>query len=593
LGGWQRGLDKFFARIITRCKALHFAPPFQSRQSRKDYLARRNNFGFAGFLFPLCWLIAPPDFMVAPTEQSEASNPLALQMRGISKRFGPTPVLRSVDFELRAGEIHALMGENGAGKSTLMKIAAGLIDQFEGEIRVAGQPHRLVSPRDATRAGIAMIQQELSLVPELAVDENIFLGQEKIRSLFMVDREQQVRAAREVLLPLDFHGRIDQPIAKLRVGEQQLVEIAKALVAKARILIMDEPTSALSINETERLFQVIRKLAKEGVAIVYISHRMEEVVALADRVTVLRDGQLIGTVSQEKASRREIIRMMVGRELQEVFASGRSETATRKPVLEVQNLWLENPAPTVARSMLVWNVSFSVVAGEVFGIAGLLGAGRTETLEVLFGLHAGTSGGEIRIEGETVRLLNPVDAKAAGIALVTEDRKRDGLVLGAGIDRNAELAVLRTIAAFGLVSSNGELELAERTIKNLSIQASGPRQPAGTLSGGNQQKLVIGKWLLTQPRVLLLDEPTRGIDVGAKAEIYRLIGTLAEQGLAIVLVSSELPELTLLSDRILVLCEGRPTALLNRHQFSHETILEYASPGGSVQSEFEEMEVAR
>jgi ribose transport system ATP-binding protein len=535
----------------------------------------------------------PPDFMVAPTEQTEASNPLALQMRGISKSFGPTPVLRKVDFELRAGEIHALMGENGAGKSTLMKIAAGLIDQFEGEIRVAGQPHRLASPRDATRAGIAMIQQELSLVPELAVDENIFLGQEKIRSLFMVDREQQVRAAREVLLPLDFHGRIDQPIAKLRVGEQQLVEIAKALVAKARILIMDEPTSALSINETERLFQVIRKLAKEGVAIVYISHRMEEVVALADRVTVLRDGQLIGTVSQEKASRREIIRMMVGRELQEVFASGRSETATRKPVLEVQNLWLENPAPTVARSMLVWNVSFSVVAGEVFGIAGLLGAGRTETLEVLFGLHAGTSGGEIRIEGETVRLLNPVDAKAAGIALVTEDRKRDGLVLGAGIDRNAELAVLRTIAAFGLVSSNGELELAERTIKNLSIQASGPRQPAGTLSGGNQQKLVIGKWLLTQPRVLLLDEPTRGIDVGAKAEIYRLIGTLAEQGLAIVLVSSELPELTLLSDRILVLCEGRPTALLNRDQFSHETILEYASPGGSVQPEFEEMEVAR
>ena len=531
--------------------------------------------------------------MVPPTELTEASNPLALQMRGISKSFGPTLVLRKVDFELRAGEIHALMGENGAGKSTLMKIAAGLIDQFDGEIRVAGQPHRLVSPRDATRAGIAMIQQELSLVPELAVDENIFLGQEKTRSLFMVDREQQVRAAREVLLPLDFHGRIDQPIAKLRVGEQQLVEIAKALVAKARILIMDEPTSALSINETERLFQVIRKLAKEGVAIVYISHRMEEVVALADRVTVLRDGQLIGTVTQEKASRREIIRMMVGRELQEVFASGRSETATRKPVLEVQNLWLENPAPTVARSMLVRNVSFSVVAGEVFGIAGLLGAGRTETLEVLFGLHAGTSGGEIRIEGERARLLNPVDAKAAGIALVTEDRKRDGLVLGAGIDRNAELAVLRTIAAFGLVSSNGELELAERTIKNLAIQASGPRQPAGTLSGGNQQKLVIGKWLLTQPRVLLLDEPTRGIDVGAKAEIYRLIGTLAEQGLAIVLVSSELPELTLLSDRILVLCEGRPTALLNRDQFSHETILEYASPGGSVQPEFEEMEAAR
>jgi ribose transport system ATP-binding protein len=531
--------------------------------------------------------------MVSPTEQTDAPNQLALQMRGISKSFGPTPVLRKVDFDLRAGEIHALMGENGAGKSTLMKIAAGLIDQFEGEIYVAGKSQRMASPRDATRAGIAMIQQELSLVPELAVDENIFLGQEKIRSLFIVDRDQQVRAAREVLRPLDFHGRIDQPIAKLRVGEQQLVEIAKALVAKARILIMDEPTSALSINETERLFQVIRTLAKEGVAIAYISHRLEEVVALADIVTVLRDGQVIGSVSAATASRREIIRMMVGHELQEVFASGKSETATRKPVLEVQNLWLENPAPTVARPMLVENVSFSVAAGEVFGIAGLLGAGRTETLEVLFGLHAGTSGGEVRIEGKKMFILNPVEAKAAGIALVTEDRKRDGLVLGAGIDRNAELAVLRTIAAFGLVSANEELELAHRTMRDLGIHASGPRQLAGTLSGGNQQKLVIGKWLLTKPRVLLLDEPTRGIDVGAKAEIYRLTGTLAEQGLAIVLVSSELPELMLLSDRILVLREGCPTALLGREQFSHATILEYASPGGTVQTAFAGTEVAR
>jgi ribose transport system ATP-binding protein len=531
--------------------------------------------------------------MVAPAEQTKAPSHSALQMRGISKSFGPTLVLKNVDFELRAGEIHALMGENGAGKSTLMKIAAGLIDQYDGEIYVAGKQYRMASPRDATRAGITMIQQELSLVPELAVDENIFLGQEKVRAMFIVDREQQIRAAGEVLRPLDFHGRIDQPIAKLRVGEQQLVEIAKALVAKARILIMDEPTSALSINETERLFQVIRTLAKEGVAIAYISHRMEEVVALADTVTVLRDGQLIGNMSQEKASRREIIRMMVGRELQEVFASGKSETATREPVLEVLNLRLENPVPTVARSMLVQNVSFTVGAGEVFGIAGLLGAGRTETLEVLFGLHPGCSGGEIRVEGKKIHLSNPVDAKAAGIALVTEDRKRDGLVLGAGIDRNAELAVLRTIAAFGLVSTNEELALANRTIRDLGIQASGPRQLAGTLSGGNQQKLVIGKWLLAEPRVLLLDEPTRGIDVGAKAEIYRLIGTLAEQGLAIVLVSSELPELTLLSDQILVLCEGRPTALLSREQFSHETILEYASPGGSVQPAFEEMKVAR
>jgi len=531
--------------------------------------------------------------MFSPNEQTESPNHPALQMRGISKCFGPTLVLKKVDIDLRSGEIHALMGENGAGKTTLMKIAAGLIDDFEGDIFVEGKPHRMTSPRDAARAGIAMIQQELSLVPELAVDENIFLGQEKVRSLFFVDREQQVRAAREVLRPLDFHGRIDLPVAKLRVGEQQLVEVAKALVAKARILIMDEPTSALSINESERLFQVIRKLAKEGVAIVYISHRMEEVFAVADTVTVLRDGQHIGTLSAKVASRREIIRMMVGRELQEMIASGKSETTTQKPVLEVQDLWLENPSPTAARPLLVQNVSFTVAGGEVLGLAGLLGAGRTETLEVLFGLHSGTSGGHVRIEGKDVHLLNPVAAKAAGMALVTEDRKRDGLVLGAGIDRNAELAVLRTIAAFGLVSTEGEVELAARTIRDLGIQASGPRQLAGTLSGGNQQKLVIGKWLLTRPRVLLLDEPTRGIDVGAKAEIYRLIGTLAEQGLAIVLVTSELPELTLLSDRILVLREGRPTALLNRAQFSHETILEFASPGGSVQPAFAEMEVAQ
>jgi ribose transport system ATP-binding protein len=356
---------------------------------------------------------------------------------------------------------------------------------------------------------------------------------------------------------------------------------------------MDEPTSALSINETDRLFQVIRRLAQEGVAIVYISHRMEEVFAVADRVTVLRDGYVIGSMPKKSANRRDIIRMMVGRELQEVFASGKSDTATRKPVLDVSNLWLKNPAPTLSRPMLVQNVSFGVAAGEVLGIAGLLGAGRTETLEIIFGLHSGSCGGEVRLGGKSVRISNPVDAKAAGIALVTEDRKRDGLVLGAGIDRNAELPVVRTIASFGLVSGGEELKLANQTIARLGIHASGPKQPAGTLSGGNQQKLVIGKWLLTKPRVLLLDEPTRGIDVGAKAEIYRLIGMLAEQRLAIVFVSSELPELTLLSDRILVLREGRPTALLRREQFSHETILEYASPGGAVQPEFGELEMAR
>jgi ribose transport system ATP-binding protein len=514
----------------------------------------------------------------------------ALEMRKISKSFGPTQVLRDVDFELRSGKIHALMGENGAGKSTLMKIAAGLIEDFDGQILVDGQPVHLASPRDATRVGIAMIHQELSLVPELQVDENIFLGQEKLQSLFLVDRKSQIQAARDVLKTLDFQGRLQVPVSQLRVGEQQLVEIAKALVAKARILIMDEATSALSINETERLFQVIRRLAAEGVAIVYISHRMEEVFALAHTVTVLRDGRHIGTVPGREANRRDLIRMMVGREIQEMLAEDKSTTRTAKPMLEVRNLSLEHPSPTPTRPMLVQDVSFSVGAGEVFGLGGLLGAGRTEILQVLYGLHPGTSNGDIWIDGKPVQILGPVQAKARGIALITEDRKRDGLILGAGIDRNIGLPVMRTLTHLGIVIPGREKALAQSMIRKLNIHARDSEQITGSLSGGNQQKVVVGKCLVTKPRVFLLDEPTRGIDVGAKAEIYRLIGELADQGLAIVLVSSELPELMLLSDRILVLREGRPTALLDRSEFSQEMILEYASPGGAIQPEFLKLE---
>ncbi len=507
-------------------------------------------------------------------------------MRRISKSFGPTRVLLDVDFDLEHGEIHALMGENGAGKSTLMKIAAGLIDEYDGEILVRGQHVRFASPREASRTGIAMIHQELNLVPELQVDENIFLGQEKLAGAFLVDRRRQIKAAQEILKNLDFHAPIDVPVSKLRVGEQQLVEIAKALAADARILIMDEPTSALSIHESERLFQVIRRLSAEGVAIVYISHRMEEVFALAHRVTVLRDGKKIGTLPGYNANRRALIRMMVGRELQEMLATGKSATSDgATPALEVRHLWMEHPRPTPSRPMLLSDVNFSVAVGEVFGIAGLLGAGRTELLEVLFGLHPQTSGGEVRVFGARVSLKNSVQAKAVGLAFVTEDRKRDGLILETGIDRNVQLPVMRTVSRSGVLLPAKEAALAEHAIRSLAIQASGPKQSAGTLSGGNQQKVVVAKWLQTKPKILLLDEPTRGIDVGAKAEIYRLIDELAQQGLAIVLVTSELPELTLLSDRILVLREGRPTALLRRGEFTHESILEFMSPGGAVQGD--------
>ena len=515
-------------------------------------------------------------------------------MRSISKAFGPTLVLRGVDLRVHAGQVHAVMGENGAGKSTLMKIAAGLIPDYEGTVLVDGRPSTFTSPRDASRAGIAMIHQELSLVPELAVDENIFLGQEKARWLFLVDRRQQKQAAREVLRPLDFHARFDVPVAKLRIGEQQLVEIGKALVANARILIMDEPTSALSVNEADRLFQVIRRLAASGVAVVYISHRMEEVFALADVVTVLRDGKHVGTLPAAQANRREIIRLMVGRELQEWYiapkakpaAGGNGGAAPVPSALEVRGLRLQNPTPSPSRPYLVADVNFTVRPGEIFGLAGLLGAGRTEVLEVIFGLHPHTSSGEIRLDGKPVRLQNPIDAKAAGVAFVTEDRKRDGLLLNAGLDRNAALTVMRMLASYGLVVKEREEQNAMRAIRQLGIRASGPFQLAGTLSGGNQQKLVIGKWLPTGPRVLLLDEPTRGIDIGAKADVYHLVEQLAAEGLAIVLVSSELPELMFLSHRILVLREGRPTALLLKEEFAPEAILDYASPGGAVQDRF-------
>ena len=521
--------------------------------------------------------------------QKSAETPV-LQMRNISKSFGAVRVLTNVHLELRKGEIHALMGENGAGKSTLMKIASGLIPSYEGEVFVEGEPVHLISPRDASRHGISIIHQELSLVPELHVDENIFLGQERLRAMFFVDRKSQIKSAREVLAQLDYRGSIETPVSKLRVGEQQLIEIAKALASKARILIMDEPTSALSINESHKLFEVIRRLVADGVAIVYISHRMEEVFSLADVVTVLRDGNLVGTLAGKEATRRDLIRMMVGRELQDAARVEKAVVQSSGAVLEVRNLWLENPTPTPSRERLVTGVDFTVGHGEILGIGGLLGAGRTETLQVLFGLHHGTSGAEIKVNGKPVQITSPVQAKAVGIAMVTEDRKGDGLVLGATINRNVALPVTSILCQLGVVLTVKELDLTKSTMKKLNVAAYGPDQTVGSLSGGNQQKVVLGKWLATLPSVLLLDEPTRGIDIGAKAEIYKLIRELASEGLAIVLVSSELPELTLLSDRILVMREGRPTAILDPSNFDHETILEFASPGGATQPEFENVD---
>jgi ribose transport system ATP-binding protein len=507
-----------------------------------------------------------------------------LAMRQISKDFSGVRVLQDVSLRVRRGEVHALLGENGAGKSTLVKILSGALAEYEGAILIDGAEVSIRSPRDAERHGIAIIYQELNLVPELTVAENIYLGREPRRLPGIIDGARMVSDAAAILATLDFPASPTAIVSRLRVGEQQLVEIAKALSLDARILIMDEPTSALSGSETRTLFRVIRALAARGTTIIYISHRMEEIFELADSITVLRDGRQVGTLPAAGTSRRELIRLMVGRDVQDFFAKHRQPQD--RVLLSVRDLWLERPGARAGRRRVIAGVSFDVRAGEIFGIGGLLGAGRTEILQTLFGAGDGRWGGEVCLDGRPVSIGSPVDAKRAGLALVTEERKFDGLVLGAGIDLNLALPSLGRLSHAGVVSIAAELQLVLTTMKRLGVRARDHQQLAGTLSGGNQQKVVMGKWLATTPRVLLLDEPTRGIDVGAKAEIYELLADLAQHGLAIVIVSSEMPELLSLSDRILVMREGRPTALLERAEFSPERVMEYASPGGEVQPAF-------
>jgi ribose transport system ATP-binding protein len=507
-------------------------------------------------------------------ETGIGSGRFVLSGSGISKSFLGVLALRDVSFELQAGEVHALMGENGAGKSTLMKIFSGVYPDYAGVIRLDGREVRFASVRDAEKAGVAIIHQELNLVPELNVAENIFLGREPLLAGLIVNRRKAVADARALLNRLGIDLDPETRISSLRVGEQQLVEIAKALSVSARILIMDEPTSALSPAECQRLFTIIKQLASAGVAIVYISHRIEEVMVLADRVTVLRDGCHVLTEPIAALTQEKIITAMVGRE--SLGSRRQMRRGSDRVVLSVRDLSLDVPTRRGWRTVL-HGVSFDVHEGEILGIGGLLGSGRTEILETIFGSSIGRLGGEIRLDGEDVSITSPRDARRLGIALVTEDRKAKGLHLHASVRDNVALPSVGRIARFGLRFFTGEARLAEHEVKELGIRCTGIGQIAGTLSGGNQQKVVIGKWLATRPRVLLLDEPTRGIDVGAKQEIYELIFGLAGQGLAIVLVSSELPELLLLADRILVVSEGRPRGMLSRDTASEEAIMRLAA----------------
>ncbi|HSS21608.1 MAG TPA: ATP-binding cassette domain-containing protein [Pyrinomonadaceae bacterium] len=497
-----------------------------------------------------------------------------LEMRNITKSFPGVRALDGVSLDLQRGEIHALVGENGAGKSTLMKILGGVYPypQYGGDIFIEGRLQQFSGVRDAENANIAVIYQELSLVREMTVGENIFLGREP-RKFGVIRWEQLYRHARELLN--DLHVSIDPhtPVRALGIGQQQLVEIAKALSQEARILVLDEPTAALTEGEVETLFGILNKLRDRGVGMIYISHKLNEVFRISDRITVLRDGRTVGTNPTSEWTEPQVIARMVGRDVGDIFPV--MDHQRGEVVLSAQNISLTDPDG--ARKKLVDNVSFSVRRGEVLGIAGLMGAGRSELLMALFGAHAGRVSGEVTLAGKSLRISSPAEAIENGIGFVTEDRKRFGLVLDQTILNNLTLAGLQKISGRFVTSVDAESAAGERVLNELRVKANSVLTIAGTLSGGNQQKVVLGKWLLTNPQVLFLDEPTRGIDVGAKQEIYAQIKALAEKGLAIVLVSSELPEVLGLSDRIIVLHEGRVTGEFTRAAATPEAVMACAT----------------
>ena len=512
----------------------------------------------------------------APAAPDRLDRDVVLEASGVCKSFGGIAALVDVDFDLKAGEVHALVGENGAGKSTLMKILAGVHVEYDGVVRIGGTPVRFAGVQDAERAGVAIIHQELDLVPELSAADNIYLGREPLIAGLIVDRPRIAKEAHRQLARLGVDIDPQDRVADLRVGEQQLVEIAKALSLNAQILMMDEPTSALSTSECAILFKVVRQLAAAGVAVIFTSHRIDEVVELADRVTVLRDGRHVLTAPIGELSAGRIISAMVGRNI--VLTHREFVAAGTAPALSVRNLCLDTVGPRGWRRVLN-GVTFDLKRGEILGVGGLLGSGRTEILESIFGAARGWRSGEIAVDGTPAAIDSPADACRCGLALVTEDRKARGLHLSSTVRDNVALASVGALSRFGIRDFARETAVAAEMVERLSVRCSDLDQLVSTLSGGNQQKVVIGKWLATEPKVLLLDEPTRGIDVGAKQEIYQLIFELAARGLGILTVSSEMPELLLLSDRVLVMCEGRQTGILPRAEATQETIMRLAAPG--------------
>jgi ribose transport system ATP-binding protein len=493
-----------------------------------------------------------------------------LVAENISKSFAGVTALDSVNLLLEAGKVTAIIGENGAGKSTLMKILSGVYDEYDGRIIFKGQPVHFKNPREAQQAGIAIIHQELNLIPYLSITENLFLGRELKNSWGMLDKKAMRQKADELLQKLKLLVNPDTLITDLKVGQQQVVEIAKALLYDAEVIIMDEPTSAISESEVEVLFGIIANLKKENKAIAYISHKLNELFKIAENYTVLRDGKTIESGEMKSISHDELIHKMVGRDIDLVRNS--NTVKEKSTLLHVDNLCLDTKTKKVLQ-----NISFQLNSGEVLGIFGLMGAGRTELTEALLGTCPGLITGTIKLDNKVVKFKSAANAINAGVALVPEDRKKDGLVLGLDVKTNISLSSLNSMQhASGFLNKKTELALAQKYIAALKIKTPSEKQTVKNLSGGNQQKIVIAKCLATNPKVLMLDEPTRGIDINAKNEIYKLIAELASSGLGIIMVSSELPEILAISDRILVMADGRITAEFEAANATEDNILKAA-----------------
>lgn len=486
-----------------------------------------------------------------------------LDMKQIIKSFNGVEVLHGIDFSLRAGTVHALMGENGAGKSTLMKVLAGVHKCDDGEIWLKGKKTEIQSPRHAQELGIAMIHQELSPVPEMTVAENIFLGREPRKGLF-VDYKKMYADTEKLLGEMKVRVSPRAKIGRLKVADQQLIEISKAISLNADIIVMDEPTSAITDQEVEILFKTIADLKKKGTGIIYISHKMDEIFRIADDITVLRDGTYVNSWEAKDIDNNTLIKNMVGRELNEIFP--KIKVPAKDVVMEIRHFTKENQFE---------DISFLVREGEILGIAGLIGAGRTELMNAIFGLEKPDSG-EVFFEGKKVEIRRPSDAIRHGIAYVTEDRKNEGLVLEMGVGQNITIASMKTLSSGMFIKRQEEKKTIDDQIRALRIKVHSPRQLVGKLSGGNQQKVVLAKWMMKNPKLLILDEPTRGIDIGAKSEIYKLMGEFVEKGNSIIMISSEMPEAMGMSDRILVLSNGRLSGELSREEFAQEDIMKMA-----------------